>query len=184
MPGRGRTSLALSAFGNGGSIGYWTMISDRTNLGVRVGLSLGGTDFDGGETGIGLSISAGPALKRYLRGSARPVAPFLYGGLNASWGEEEMQGGEVRRGGAGLEGGFGVDWFPAPQVSIGGYTGARLAYSHQAFEFDAPTDRSTQDAWTLGTFTSGVVLHIYFGGPRAAAGPGVAAGEKSETGER
>lgn len=55
--------------------------------------------------------------------------------------------------GLGLEGGFGVDWFPVDRFSVGGWTGLRFTAQR------APNDDT---ATRLRTFTTGLRAHIYF----------------------
>ena len=55
--------------------------------------------------------------------------------------------------GAGIDGGFGVDWFPVDQMSIGGWTGLR--FSNDRAENDDTTSR-------FRTVTTGLRVHLYF----------------------
>ncbi len=170
-PDTGDRSIAFSLPEAGsGVFGLWWHRSRGWAFGLELGASAaaslrtGGADPD--QLGSSVSLSVGPALKRY-RGSLGPVAPYFLAGLGVSgsiqysavdvpgtdpvarWGV----GGYVRMAG-------GVDWFVAERVSIGGHVGGRVGYGFQPARSDkAEPDRHSL---TLGTFTSGLTLHIYF----------------------
>jgi hypothetical protein len=148
---RGQHSLALSFYG-GQQIGYWTKKSDRTDLGLDFGVSGAFRD----ET-TDLTINLTPALKHYLS-AAGALAPYSYVGLPFSWnrtsrdnvGAPDGSSSAVSVGGSV---GLGLDWFPLPQVSIGGHAGL-VAY-HWGSE-------GAEGTFIINTLSSGVRVQLYF----------------------
>lgn len=156
---KGRRSIS---FGLPGSprFGIWTMLSERTNLGLNAELEMQNSDAPDVE-GWGLELA--PAIKRYTRGLG-PVMPFLYGEVNLGFGKSSQGGNDVTNWGTGAFGGLGVEWFPVRSISIGGYTGLGLRYTSSEIETPGvPSDNRTD--FRLSTGTSGLSLQIYFGGP-------------------
>lgn len=166
--GRRSISFGLPS-GGGSSFGIWTMLSERTNLGLIGQLQVEQQD-DPDVDSWGLRLA--PAIKRYVR-RAGPVAPFLYGNVALGWESETQPGGEESAWSIGTFGGLGVEWFPVSSVSIGGHTGIGLEY--RSIDVD-PTIGASQSSSELAlrTATSQLSIQIYFGGPR---GGGVASGQ-------
>jgi hypothetical protein len=158
---KGRRSISFSLPDGGGtSFGIWTMLSERTNLGLNVGIEMQDSDAPDVE---GWELQLAPAIKRYTR-SLGPVTPFLYGEVNLGFGESSQGANDVSNWGTGAFGGLGVEWFPVRSVSIGGYTGIGLRYTSS--EVDTPgLPSDTRTDFRLSTATSGLSLQIYFGGP-------------------
>ncbi len=151
----GTKSLSFGIDGDGSAeAGVWLFVSDRTNLGLLGTLDWISRDrespgSDRSETTLGI----GPALKWHLLRSPR-VAPFWYGSLRFNHTTRSEDGEDDRTSRTlGLDGGFGVDWFPVDQMSVGGWTGLRLT-----------SDRAENDDSTtrLRTLTTGLKVHIYF----------------------
>ncbi len=120
----------------------------------------------------------GPALKRYLPWDTGPVAPFYYGGAFAGWNRQRFSNITVHAVSATLRGGFGAEWFPARRFSIGGYVGGLARYMHSRREDDFGGTPDSGSDFLLGTFSSGLMFHVYFGGADGAGGPGVATGSR------
>jgi hypothetical protein len=150
----GTKSISFGIDGSGSAeAGIWTFISDRSNVGLIGTLDWRSEDRDPQADRSEFTLGIGPRLKWYLDGSPR-VAPFWYGGLDFRHTRRKEDDEDERSSrGLGLDGGFGVDWFPVGQISIGGWTGLRLT-----------SDRAENDNTTtrLRTLTTGLRMHIYF----------------------
>jgi hypothetical protein len=151
----GTRSLSFGIDGSGsGEAGLWIFISERSNLGILGTLDWISEDRESPRSDrTHFSLGLGPRIKWYVAGSPR-VAPFWFGGMQFSHTRrtEDDEDDHTTRG-LGLEGGFGVDWFPVDQMSVGGWTGLRLT-----------TDRAENDDTTtrLRTLTTGLRVHVYF----------------------
>ena len=176
VPGTYSLSLAAPGFAaaeSSGSFGVWRMMSRRTNLGVFVQLSA--SRFQNSATGEDtlfardseekqFSISAGPAIRRYLAQGGR-TAPFLYASAQVGYESLERRASprylESTSGPIGeVQAGAGVEWFPTATVSISGYTGLRAG----AGSLDGRFDRGEIELsrWYIHTFTTGLSVNIYF----------------------
>jgi len=152
---QGTKSLSFGIDGDGSAeAGIWLFISDRSNLGLLGTLDWVSEDRSSPRPDrTQFTLGIGPRIKWYVTGAPR-VAPFWFGGLAITHTRRTEEGEDDRTSrGVGLEGGFGVDWFPVDQMSVGGWTGVRLG-SERA-END---DRTTR----LRSFTTGLRVHIYF----------------------
>lgn len=151
----GTKSISFGIDGSGNAeAGIWMFISDRTNLGLLGTLDWVSEDRNPPRSDRSqFTFGLGPALKWYMPRTPR-VAPFWYAGLDFRHTRrtEDDEDDETSRG-LGVDGGFGVDWFPVDQMSIGGWTGLRIA-----------SDRAENDETTtrIRTFTTGLRVHIYF----------------------
>ncbi len=152
---QGTKSLSFAIDGSGSSeAGVWIFISDRTTLGL-----LGTLDWESEDRGgprndrSHLTVGLGPAVKWYLP-PIRRVAPYWHGGLGFSHTRRSEEGEEDRTSrSVGLDGGFGVDWFPVDRMSVGGWTGLRFTSGRAEND-----DTSTR----LRTLTTGLRVHFYF----------------------
>jgi hypothetical protein len=149
---RGRRSIVLDIDG-GPQIGFWTRRTDRTDLGLDLGLNAYLRD-DLRQ----LSIAVTPGIKRYLT-SVAPLAPYVYFGLPLNYtrqDDDNVGTPDNTRHAVGVGGqvGFGLEWFPVTQVSIGGHVGFRTHYQSWDDDFD--------DTLQLGTMSSGARVHLYF----------------------
>lgn len=159
------TTLSTSS----ASFGLWRMMSGRLNLGL--GVDLGGSTATNTEEGdsvditqTGWSLRIEPAAKLYLK-APRTVGPYLFlaSGPQFSWGSSSWSTGEEagsRTTGIGMVGGIGVDWFPVHWFSAGARTGVRLDIRH--FRADAPPRVHYRDQVTAQTFSSNILIHVYF----------------------
>jgi hypothetical protein len=148
---RGNRSIVLDVGGNA-QIGFWTRSSDRTDLGLDL-------LFDGifGESGSRVAVGITPSLKRYLS-SEGALAPYTYLGIPLSYaridnnntGAPDTTDDTYSVGGLI---GFGLEWLPIRQVSIGGHVGLRAYYYDQS---------GTEGTFGLRTQSSGVRVHLYF----------------------
>ena len=164
IPGRGATSVMLGVSpGNG--IGVWTMLSDRTALGVVGALQTLDASSGGSEQEF-RAVVLGPQVKRYWA-TAGDVAPYLHGSAYTSLTRSRFTAGDG--GGSGFEseqdlyGGSaaaGLDWFPTRRISLGGHAGVALnRYSGE--NRDASGQLVEQSRWLLETFTAAISVHLY-----------------------
>ena len=162
LPERGARSLQLSP-GGSSRVGVWKMVSERTNLGVDVGVALGrgGSDDADVEDRTSWSLAVAPSLKRYAE-PVGPFAPYLFASVplgvqRQAFGDSGVQSGWSIGGALAA----GLDWFPARGVSLGAHAG--LAASHNLFGFDADGGPGVDaESDRFATFGSGLSLHIYF----------------------
>lgn len=147
------------------SFGIWRLFSDRTAVGLDVNFNYRSEEHEAQgrvNEADGFSVHIGPALKRYFS-PERTVAPFLYGAATVGYSQADLrtftrnEDREAFDASGAL--GLGVDWFPLDRLSIGGFTGLTAGYSTT----DRPGDHQ---AWSVRTFRSDLVMHIYFGGER------------------
>ena len=147
----GTKSLSFGIDGSGSNeAGIWMFFSERTNLGLLGSLDWRSEDRDDRSR---FTLGLGPRVKWYVPQTPR-VAPFWFGGLQFTHSRRSERDEEDRTSrGLALDGGFGVDWFPVDQISVGGWTGLRLS-----------SDRAENDDTTtrLRTLTTGLQVHIYF----------------------
>lgn len=162
-PERGRTSISVTAQSSP-VVGIWTRLSDRTDVGLNVGLAYARFGIEDDDQSERL-VRVEPALKRYL-GARDGFAPYarvaLFGELGEEEQEEEGTTFTVEQRSFGGSAAFGVDWFPARRISIGGHVGLSAGvqdFSASASEFDAEVEG---DGLFAGTFSSGLVVHLYF----------------------
>jgi hypothetical protein len=152
---QGTRSLSFGIDGSGSSeAGIWYFISDRSNLGLLGTLDWVSEDRGGARSDRSqFTLGIGPRIKWYVTGSPR-IAPFWYGGLGFTHSRRSEEGEADRTSrGVGIDGGFGVDWFPVDQMSVGGWTGLR--FSNDRAENDDTTSR-------FRTVTTGLRVHLYF----------------------
>lgn len=157
---RGRRSISFTLPGGGGtSFGLWTMLSDRTNLGLNARLEIDRRDAPDVDA---WAVELAPAIRRYVR-ALGPVMPFLYADVSIGFGGQAQPAGDESVLALGTFGGIGVEWFPVRSVSIGGYTGIGLDYT--STELDPVVGGSQSSSrLTLRTATSQLGIQIYFGG--------------------
>jgi hypothetical protein len=162
LPGEGTRSISFGLPGDqgSGSFGIWTMLNEKVNLGLNLGLGISNSRTEGTTTAKGTSFSIGPAL-RYYTAALGPVAPFLYGQGDFHYGKDTLPAPERSDKGFGLTGGLGAEWFPVRNIGIAGFTGLRLARTSSTRE---PISSSS---FSFGTLTSGLSFNIYFGGQGA-----------------
>jgi hypothetical protein len=165
-PQKGQRSISFGVRGDGGnSFGLWTMLSDRTNLGL-IGIfeHSRGTWDPGSRQSTRTSLDFAPTLRRYT-GQIGPVLPYLQGGIGVGYHTNSVEDYSGRS--VGARGGIGVEWFPVSNVGVGGYTGLNMGYM---WSRSGPSDfRRTADTFSLTTMTSGLSVQIYFGGKGASA---------------
>ena len=142
---RGQHSIALSIDGNS-RIGYWTRQSDRTDLGLELGF--GGAFSDSNSN---LTLILTPAIKHYVT-PAGPLAPYTYFGLPVSFSRSSNDFDSSHNWALGGVFALGVDWFPLPQVSVGGHAGVNASYR----------DGNGSGLVSVGTFTSAIHAQLYF----------------------
>ncbi len=175
---RGAYSLSFQApvFGTGGgsgSLGFWRMVSGRTNLGISVRLGAERQEHESNRIddtprrdrmeATRVSVAAGPAVRRYFAAGER-TAPFVYAGAEIGFGTEARSGtgnadADSRGAHAALEAGVGLEWFAVRTLSVSGYTGVRARAGSFRTEYDFGD--SEQSLLELGTFTSALAVNLY-----------------------
>lgn len=144
-------SFSVPGGGNpysGGAFGLWYMVSSPLNLGVNLGFAVDSVDV-GGESQTAVDFLLAPAVKYYMNTNSQ-VAPFLLGQFNMRIGSDGVDGSdsEVE---VGLLVGFGIEWFPVRNFSIGGHTGL-------GFDFVRPDPQG----FAMGTLHSGLSAQFYW----------------------
>jgi hypothetical protein len=154
---RGGHSI-LVGWGSSGSIGYWRRLSDRTDLGFEVGVSLSDND----DT-YSRALSLRPGIKRYLSSPDADVAPYIFVGLAAQWGRVDSGGAfDLSTRALGALGAVGVDWFPVQRVSIGGHLGIQGLLTRQERSGLSPLPDEELSGYDVATYSSGVRVSFYF----------------------
>ena len=161
---RGSRSVSLSTQGDA-TVGIWTRLSPRTDLGLNVGLAL--SSLEQGENELDQwNVQVEPALKLYAdqRGA---FLPYTYVSLIAAFGRQEQTNSIApgvsatgKQRGAGASVGIGLDWFPASRISIGGHVGVQGIYRDVTTEFSNEQEQEGQ-GWSVGTFNSGIRVHLF-----------------------
>lgn len=159
LPERGARSLQLSPYGDV-QAGMWRMVSERSNLGLDVGVLLArGSDDDSDRSSAALTVA--PSLKRYGAPTGR-FAPYLFASVPLGVQRHELDGDADQEGwsvGGSLA--AGLDWFPVRGASLGAHAGVHASYSSRALGGGGRPE--VEDVGTtFGTFGSGLSLHIYF----------------------
>lgn len=155
----GATSISMGIAADP-SVGFWTMPSGRTALGIvgsvqGIRSSLGDVESD--QTLLVLS----PQVKRY-RSTQGAILPYLHGSVFASLTEFEGRSPGGTSGGrftaVGATAGVGLDWFPVRRVGLGGHAGLGLTRS-EADPVQAEVAGMT--TWLLQTFTAAIQVQLY-----------------------
>lgn len=137
--------------------GIWFTATNHTRIGLIGMVERRSEDVEGAEGGsqseTWLRYAGGPALKWYLAGNQQRVAPFWFVAGTAGVDDPPT---DARTTSFTADFGFGADWFVVPQVSLGGTTG--LAFTRDRTKNGDVTITES----TLGTFTVGLQMHIYF----------------------
>jgi len=159
---KGRWSVAFSLpDGGGGSMGVWRMVSQKSNLGINVGIDHEMEQFTSGPDSLRAkggssfwAVSLGPSIKRYLV-VRDAVSPFLLASLRGSY---RWSRGAYRRG-ATLEAGLGADWTPLESISIGAATG--VSWTESMVSYSAQGAPKTSNS-LFDTMTTSLMMHLYF----------------------
>ena len=146
-------------FGGTVSLGLEKVLSARTNLLGMIGFnSLYGREKSSGDRFLDLTedIDFVIGVKRYVGTLDRPAVPYLIALGSLTYRREEdshfssvdSAGTEITTSRKGAFIGIGADWFPLPELSIGGYTGFQFASEDRQF--------------TVNVRSSRLFLNIYF----------------------
>ena len=144
--------------GGGAGFGLRRMLSSRINAGLDVVFDVSWQDFDRPvgpqeEPRTSFHLELVPNIRLYKGSEGAIVLPFLLLGLRGSYTKAPVDGWGV---GAGAEVGLGVEWFPAPAVSVSGSTGARATYGSNSGQ------GYSGKFFNLGVFRSELTLNLYF----------------------
>jgi len=163
---RGRWSLAFSLpDGGGAQFGVWKMVSGRSNLGLNLGIAhqfqeeTWGPDSARGRAGtVFWTFSLQPTLKRYLL-LREYVSPYLTAALEGTYGWISAGGIKEYNRNATLLAGFGADWTPLRDVSIGASTGIKWT---EGISSDNDAAATKHRISVFDTQTGSLTLHLYF----------------------
>jgi len=168
----GARSLAFGRLGEGTSaIEYWRMRSAHTNQGLIVAFSTGysrSTLADAASqrqsSGGAVSVSAGPAVRRYASVTER-VNPFFYGHALVGYGYSTSQVPPDRRDHrhaflGSVSTGVGLEWFPVPQISLSGQAGVRISTQLDRVEYERHTSENLSVGFS--TFGAALMLNLYW----------------------
>ena len=137
--------------------GIWFTATNHTRIGLIGTLERRSSEVEGpgsaSSSETWLRYSAGPALRWYLSSNSQRVGPFWY--LAGTAGVDDPPTNE-RTTSYEANIGFGVDWFPVPQVSFGGSTG--FLFSHERTR----NGELTLTDSTLRSLTAGLQMQVHF----------------------
>lgn len=183
----GAYSLSFAVPGGGnpyanGAVGFWYMITDNINLGINLGLGIEATetingyntDAEDSTSTTAFDLLLAPAMRYYLF-NTDSVAPYILGQLNfhkffddnddttADLDDDNNAYNSELQPELALIGGFGLEWFPVEQFSVGGHVGLGIDILRQ---HDAPAQTEgatvTKNGFRIGTFTSALTANLYF----------------------
>jgi hypothetical protein len=161
----GPTSLSLGV-GGGYFVGLWTDASPRLRAGVEVGTQvsrLAGDEREDDYTNVFIQ----PAVKLFAGGEG-DVRPYTLLGVYALQYSQRFENPELgaeasqRRRELGARVGVGVEWRPLRRVAVGGHAGVSGGYQASRYESSDPEIDQEADGWSAGTFSSGLVVHLFF----------------------
>ncbi len=137
--------------------GVWFTATNHTRIGLIGTLERRTRDVEGSgdtfDSQSWLRYSGGPAVKGYLAGNNQRVAPYWYIAGVAGIDDPPT---DARTTSFGADLGFGADWFPVPQISLGGTTGLSMVRDRTKNGDVTITESS------IRTLTFGLRMHLYF----------------------
>jgi len=164
-PGQPSGSTAISLdVGGGYALGLWRQLSPRTRAGVEVGAAISRAEGEGREQDL-VNFAVRPTVKLFSAADGA-LRPYTLVGVYA-----EGFGQNVESGGAGGEysttstelgarAGVGLEWMPVRRLAVGGHVGVRGGYLRTTQENGS--DEQELTGWSASTFTSGIVLTLFF----------------------
>jgi hypothetical protein len=146
--------------GGGTSIGIWKRNDSDRSLGIIAGGTLSSQGIGDGDTQRTSTFEIEPALKIHTGGTAA-FQPYtfasIFGGIDRIDVDSDA-GVTLGRVGASLA--VGMDWFPVARVSIGGRVGVRGVYLTGDLTDDV--NGADLEGFSVGTFTSGILVNLFF----------------------
>lgn len=155
---RGATSVMVGVSPDP-TLGFWTMLSGRTALGLVGTAQRSGSLIGEVEVYRHTQLLLSPQVKRYWSHDG-DVLPYLHGGVYASLLEFKDSGdtrNDIDAFGGSLA--VGLDWFPVSRISVGGQAGMALNRTGATTRSQDAVSRST--TWSLETFTAALQVHFY-----------------------
>lgn len=156
LPEPGAWLLRTTVPDGGGSLAVGRWIGPATSLGLDVAFSAtgGGTEADGveEERPTRWATVVGVEGRRYVEPSHR-IAPFLLGRIDGGWSGGDADGSRSLAAAVGI----GAEWYPAPNLSLGAWTGLRVGTDR--FE-SAVGDESWR--WSVASRVSELQLGLAF----------------------
>lgn len=161
----GPTSVSLG-IGGGYTVGVWMDASPRLRAGVEVGTSVTRLAGDRVEEDF-TNVFIQPAVKLFSSADGE-LRPYTLLGLYAQqYGQrtedtEFPAESEWRRRELGARVAVGAEWRPISRVAVGGHAGVSAGWLESVSESSLSEDEQTADGWSAGTFSSGLVVHLFF----------------------
>lgn len=160
----GPTSISLTLDG-GGTVGLWRQLSPRVRAGVEVGTSISSSTVEIGELeSTGISVQPSVKIFSSAGGSVRPYTTLgVFAGFAKSEADADDNSfdSEISTRSLGANAGVGLEWMPVPRVAIDGHVGVAAGYAKQRLEHPSD-DTDEAEQWNVGTFNSGIVIHLFF----------------------
>lgn len=160
----GPTSVSLQ-LGGGYAVGVWRDASPRLRAGIELGTSVVRLAGDGAEDDY-TSYFVQPSVKLFSAADG-PVRPYTMVGVYAQGYGQRSENSEIpaesefSRRELGARVGVGMEWMPVSRVGVGGHVGVGGGYMESRSGSSFGEDQ-VADGWTAATFTSGVVVHLFF----------------------
>jgi hypothetical protein len=159
----GSTAISLDV-GSGYLVGLWRQLSPRTRAGVEVGAAVSRTEGDDREQDL-VNFVVSPTVKLFsgADGALRPYT--LVGVYVQGFGQHQDSDGTGPEYAntsteAGARAGVGLEWMPLSRLAVGGHVGVRGGYLRATQESNGTEQEQT--GWSAGTFSSGIVLTLFF----------------------
>lgn len=159
----GSTAISVDV---GGSyvLGLWRQMSPRSRAGIEVGTTVSRAEGGGREQDFD-SYTVRPTIKLFSGGDGalRPytlVGAYVEGYRQRSAREDIDAESVYSTTEAGVRAGVGMKWMPVSRLAVGGHAGVRGGYLKTTQ--DNSIDEQDLTGWSVGTFTSGIVLSLFF----------------------
>jgi opacity protein-like surface antigen len=142
----------------------WRDLSPRVRAGVEIGGSVGRGEGDATESRSHNLVIRPSVMMFSGQGALRPyttVGVFMQQYSMET--DQDLPFGSFRneQTDLGAQAGVGLEWRPASRVAVGGHVG--ISGYHSSQESGNPEgDLSESDGWTVGTFNSGIAIHLFF----------------------
>lgn len=158
----GRNAVSLDV-GGGYVVGLWRQATSRVRVGIEAGVTTTRTEGDEAEDEY-TDVVVQPSVK-FFSAAEGSIRPYTLVGVYGAHSRQRSGGGAfesgISRTEAGARAGVGLEWMPVDRVAVGGHVGVRGGWARRSFERGSD-DQSTADGWSAATFTSGVVLTLFF----------------------
>lgn len=150
----GRRMIALSLPSHGTTAGFWVQRTTTLTRGIELTADFQHVDVSSsgpGQDRNRLSVVLSPIIKNFLARSHGAIAPYARAGVLIGYQREETATRQNDGWLAGVEAGFGAEWFPVERISVGGWLGAAASYAGLY-----------GDHWSVRTVAPRITGQIYF----------------------